>query len=133
MRRGGSLILLLMEREGRGDLEAGSTKPSVEKKRGGSFIVHVQGLIFRMPDIRASNLWEGRKHLANASLPLWARTECETRILVTKKDESLSLSLSFDPPPFSLGVKRSSFHSRISFVLRLIGPVERGGEGILSL
>lgn len=72
--------------------------------------MHVQGLIFR-PNARYScstifAAGEG-KHLANASLPLWARTERETRILVAKTRwmNSLSLSLSFDPPQFSLGVE----------------------------
>lgn len=84
-----SPTLLLMER--------GVRIHRLRRNRGGSFIVHVQGLIFR-PNARYScstifAAGEG-KHLANASLPLWARTERETRILVAKTRWMNSLSLS---------------------------------------
>lgn len=116
-----SPTLLLMER--------GVRIHRLRRNRGGSFIVHVQGLIFR-PNARYScstifAAGEG-KHLANASLPLWARTERETRILVAKTRWMNSLSLSL------LILHNSALelrHSRVSFILRLIGPV---AGGILS-
>ena len=106
------LLLLPMEREGKVGKKHG-------KSGGGrSFIVHVQGLIFR-PNARYSCStptifveWEGN---------IWQMHRCrygperETRILVTKTGW---INLSFDPPQFRL-MESKGFHSRVSFILHV--------------
>lgn len=106
------LLLLPMEREGKVGKKHGKSG------RGRSFIVHVQGLIFR-PNARYSCStptifveWEGN---------IWQMHRCrygperETRILVTKTGW---INLSFDPPQFRL-VESKGFHSRVSFILHV--------------